>query len=125
ASRGTLGDATRALGLADALLPATGDATLGIVLAAAGYPGSVRTGDPIDGLETVGDEALVFHAGTARDGDGRFRTKGGRILTVVARGSDLAAARAAAERAAERITWPGLQRRHDIGSTAVPAGAAR
>ena len=57
---------------------------------------------------------LVFHAGTAATADG-WTTNGGRILTVVGRGADLAAARSAADRAADAIAFPGLQRRHDIG----------
>ena len=49
-----------------------------------------------------------------------------RVLTVVGRGADLATAREAAERAADRIAWPGMQRRHDIGaSTPIAAGAVR
>jgi phosphoribosylamine--glycine ligase len=58
----------------------------------------------------------VFHAGTSREADGRWLTDGGRILTVVGRGRDIADARAAAERAADEIRWPGMQRRHDIAA---------
>jgi phosphoribosylamine--glycine ligase len=95
-----------------------------IVLAAAGYPGRPRTGDPIVGLaEAAEDGALIFHAGTARDADGTFRTAGGRVLSVVGRGADLASARASATDAADRIHAAGLQRRHDIGLEAVAAGA--
>jgi len=57
---------------------------------------------------------LVFQSGTELDEDGLIRTNGGRVLTVVGRGPDLEAARAAAERLAEGITFDGLQRRHDI-----------
>jgi phosphoribosylamine--glycine ligase len=56
----------------------------------------------------------VFHSGTGLDDAGTFRTNGGRVLTVVGRGADLAAARDVAERAADAISWPGMQRRHDI-----------
>jgi phosphoribosylamine--glycine ligase len=94
-------------------------ATVGIVLAAEGYPGTPRHGDPISGIEEVG--ALVFHAATARQGDG-WQTAGGRVLTVVGRGHDLEAAGEAAQRAAEQISWPGMQRRHDIGL--VPTSSA-
>jgi phosphoribosylamine--glycine ligase len=55
--------------------------------------------------------------------DGGWETAGGRVLSVVGRGRDLEAARAVAEHAADRIAWPGHQRRHDIGLE--PVGAAR
>jgi phosphoribosylamine--glycine ligase len=115
----------RILGLDDARLPATPAAAVGIVLAAAGYPGSPRRGDPIDGLDAAGlGDTLVFHAGTERDGEGAWRTNGGRVLTVVGRGPDLAAAREAAEAAAARIAWPGLQRRTDIAASLPSAPVA-
>jgi phosphoribosylamine--glycine ligase len=105
-------------------LPALPGATVAIVLAAAGYPGRPRTGDPIVGLaEAAEDGALIFHAGTAHDADGTVRTAGGRVLSVVGRGADLASARASATEAADRIHATGLQRRHDIGLEAVAAGA--
>jgi phosphoribosylamine---glycine ligase len=106
-------------------------ATLGIVLAASGYPAAPRRDDPITGLAAAAASgALVFHAGTKGTGDGRYETEGGRVLTVVGRGRDLAAARIAAEGAADLVSWPGLQRRRDIGasvepSLAAPAGAGR
>ena len=100
-------------------------AAMGIVLAAAGYPGDPVRGDAIHGLDAaVGTGALVFHAGTARAADRGFVTKGGRVLAVVGRGADLATARDLAERAADAISWPGMQRRHDIAaSVPVPTGA--
>ena len=69
--------------------------------------------------------ALVFHAGTRRDADGRYRTAGGRVLTVVGRGADLDAAREAADLAADRIHIAGSQRRHDIGRLATSGALAR
>ena len=69
--------------------------------------------------------ALVFHGGTARDDAGGYRTAGGRILTVVGRGPDVAVARAEAEAAADLVAFHGVQRRHDIGADAVPLEAAR
>ncbi|MEM1444237.1 MAG: phosphoribosylamine--glycine ligase, partial [Verrucomicrobiota bacterium] len=57
-----------------------------LVSASAGYPASSRSGDVISGLEDVAD-ARVFHAGTRRNGDGRFETAGGRVLVVVASGA--------------------------------------
>jgi phosphoribosylamine--glycine ligase len=113
-------------------------ATLGIVLAAAGYPEAPTRGDEIAGLdEASATGALVFHAGTKRTAGDRFVTDGGRVLTVVGRGSNLEAARRAAEQAADAISWAGVQRRRDIGASsraadvvdvseqATPAGAGR
>jgi phosphoribosylamine---glycine ligase len=98
---------------------------VGIVLAAGSYPDAPGSGDAIDGIDAArAIGALVFHAGTRRD-DGRFVTNGGRVLTVIGRGSDLGAARAVAESAADAISWPGMHRRHDIGAERVAAGAGR
>jgi phosphoribosylamine---glycine ligase len=112
AARGALGDAPVAV-------PTMPGAAAGIVLASAGYPSAPRRGDAIDGLAAAERTALVFHAGTLRTSDGTWTTNGGRVLTVVGRGGDLATARAAAERAAGLIGWVGMQRRHDIAA-AVP-----
>lgn len=125
AARGGLGgEAARAVA-PDGRLPVTRDAAVGLVLAAPGYPDAARRGDAIDGLDgREASAALVFHAGTVRDDEaGRWRTAGGRVLTVVGRGADLDAARTAAERAADGIHWDGLQRRHDIGAD-VPGALA-
>ncbi len=106
-------------------LPARDDAAVTIVLAAKGYPGDPRRGDPIDGIEdAVGLGALVFHAGTAarQHPEAGFRTNGGRVLAVTALGTDVPAARAAAERAADAITWDGMHRRHDIAADPLPVG---
>ena len=106
------------------------NAAVGIVLAAEGYPNTPKRGQPIDGLEAAeAAGALVFHAGSMGRPGGGYGTNGGRVLTVVGRGADLAAAREAAERAAGLISWDGMQRRHDIAASlppaaAVPVGAA-
>jgi phosphoribosylamine--glycine ligase len=109
-------------------VPVTPGASVAIVLAASGYPGDPRRGDPIRGIEAAqADGALVFHAGTvARPPDpGGWGTNGGRVLAVVGRGPDIAAARARAERAADVIRWDGVQRRHDIAAAVpLPAGVA-
>ena len=100
-------------------------AAVGLVLAAAGYPDEPRRGDPIAGIGEIAEGgAVVFHAGTTRDADGTYRTAGGRVLTVVARGPDLAAAREAAEGAADRISFAGAQRRRDIGRVTLTGAAA-
>ncbi len=124
AAHGRLLEAARPLGLQGTQVPVLPAATVGVVLAASGYPDAPRRDDEITGLDLARETgALVFHGGTTRGHDGVYRTAGGRILTVVGRGPDLAAARAQAETAADLITFEGLQRRHDIGADAVRAGA--
>ncbi len=99
-----------------AMLPTLPGAAVGVVLAAAGYPGTPRRGDAIAGLDDArAAGALAFHAGTSIDDDGTVRTAGGRVLAVVARGPDLEAAAIAADAAADLVTFDGRQRRHDIG----------
>jgi phosphoribosylamine--glycine ligase len=83
-----------------------------VVLAAAGYPGQVRTGDPITGIESCGVQ--VFQAGTKLVGE-RLETAGGRVLGVTASGPDLAAAAANAYRGVEKINFAGMHFRRDIG----------
>lgn len=117
-----------------ARLRARVEATVSIVLAARGYPGDPRRGDPITGIdEAMAGGALVFHAGTAarRRPEGGFGTDGGRVLAITTLGPDVPAAREAAERAANAVAWDGMQRRHDIARdlplpVAAPvAGGAR
>ena len=68
----------------------------------------------ITGLPAPSDDVRVFHAGTRRDGD-RLLTAGGRVLGVTARGADLAAARARAYAAIDKIHFDGMHFRRDIG----------
>ena len=106
-------------GIGRATLGGAADRVVGVVLAAAGYPGQVETGRPIAGLDgavTMAD-VLVFHAGT-RSADGRLVTAGGRVLTVVGRGPTYEAAARRAYDAVDRITFEGMQYRKDIGSKA-------
>jgi phosphoribosylamine--glycine ligase len=113
-----LAAAAAALGVDDTLLPSTGDAAVGVVFAAEGYPGTSAAGDEITGIaEARGCGALVFEAGTTRRDDGATVTKGGRVLTIVGRGSDLAAAAAAAYEAGAHVRFRGRQFRGDIGRT--------
>jgi phosphoribosylamine--glycine ligase len=90
---------------------------VGVVLAAAGYPGEVRTGQRIDGVDDV-DDALVFFAGV-KEGDGTLVTSGGRVMTVVGRGATFAAAIENAYTAVSRIRFDGMQYRRDIGQKAI------
>ena len=87
-------------------------ATLGIVLASKGYPGSYEKGHEIKGLDRV--EGTVYHMGTKADGE-RILTNGGRVLFVVGRGATLAEARVAALRDVARIECDNLFHRTDIG----------
>jgi phosphoribosylamine---glycine ligase len=89
-------------------------AAVNVVLAAGGYPDSPRAGVPIKGVPTNGTDVLVFHAGTARDDNGRLVTSGGRILSVVGLGDTVETARQRAYAAVEGIRFDGVQHRSDI-----------
>jgi phosphoribosylamine--glycine ligase len=91
-----------------------------VVVAAADYPGTPRTGDPITGLDDVADvpTAYVLHAGTARDEEGTLVSAGGRVLSVVALGDSLSEARDRVYDAVERITLEGSHFRTDIALAA-------
>ncbi len=94
-------------------------AALGVVLAAAGYPGNYAKGDIIYGLEADGGEdAKIFHAGTALK-DGHIVTAGGRVLCVVGLGENVSEAQARAYELAQRIRWNGMFMRRDIGYRAI------
>ncbi len=92
-----------------------------VVLAAPGYPGPVKRGLPIRGLDAVpdSDTRVVFHSGTALLASARrgrqWVTQGGRVLTLTARGDDLRQALRRAYAAVGRISWPGVILRRDIG----------
>jgi phosphoribosylamine--glycine ligase len=116
AAKGRLPAAAKQLHVEGSRLPTLPVASVGVVLAAAGYPETPRHGDAIEGLHAArATGALVFHAGTTRDADGGYRTGGGRVLTIVGRGPNVEAARVAAEAAVDRVSFDGLQRRRDIG----------
>ncbi len=94
-------------------------AALGVVMAAANYPESPRSGDVIHGLDrSLSDTEKVFHAGTKLQ-DGLVVTAGGRVLCVCAVGDDIAQAQAAAYVAVKRIGWDGEFHRDDIGWRAI------
>lgn len=114
------------------LLNASVDGTLGrtelkwspmasvcVVMASGGYPGSYAKGKAISGLDDAAKlpNTKVFHAGTARAGD-QIVTSGGRVLGVTALGKDLKSAQAAAYAAVEKIHFEGAQFRRDIGAKA-------
>ncbi len=94
-------------------------AALGVVVAAEGYPETPRLGDPIAGLaEAAALPGKVFHAGTRKDGD-RIVTAGGRVLCAVGLGAGVAEAQRAAYALVDRLHWPGMQFRRDIGWRAI------
>ena len=94
-------------------------AALGVVLASGGYPGSYATGAPISGLDTnLGNDTLVFHAGTRED-NGTIVTSGGRVLCVVGLGDSVASAAELAYSSAARIDWKDVYYRRDIGYRAI------
>ena len=98
--------------------PGRSGAAVGVALASGGYPGSYETGFPISGLDALeGDpEVLVFQAGTKRSDAGEIVTSGGRVMTVVGLGTDLASARRKAYAAAGEISFEGMMMRTDIAA---------
>ncbi|WP_266180184.1 phosphoribosylamine--glycine ligase [Dyella humicola] len=94
--------------------------SIGVVMAAGGYPGKVHNGDVITGLDSdFGADVKVFHAGTQLDAHGHVITAGGRVLTVCALGKDIAAAREHAYAAVGKIHYEGAFCRRDIAYRAL------
>ncbi|MBW1604702.1 phosphoribosylamine--glycine ligase [Streptomyces sp. JJ66] len=98
-------------------------AAVTVVVAAANYPATPRSGDVIEGLDAVAaqdaPDAYVLHAGTRRDEAGRVVSAGGRVLSVTATGPGLAAARERAYRAVGRVSLAGSHHRTDIAAAAA------
>lgn len=100
-------------------------ASIGIVLAAGGYPADYRKGDVISGLptqEVAGEK--VFHAGTS-DQSGAVVTNGGRVLCATALGESVSQAQQRAYQLAQQIEWQGMFYRHDIGYRAIAREQAK
>lgn len=89
-----------------------------VVMAANGYPGSYQKNTVISGFDDVQD-AVVFHAGTAKNNDGDIISVGGRVLGVTATGVDIAQAQKKAYKAVDCIQWPEGFCRRDIGWRAI------
>lgn len=89
-----------------------------VVMAAGGYPGDYATGKVITGFEKISADAVVFHAGTRQDGD-FIVTSGGRVLAVTALGADIKEAIKNVYAEVAKITFDGMQYRHDIGKKAL------
>jgi phosphoribosylamine--glycine ligase len=93
--------------------------SLGVVLAAGGYPDSYNKGDAITGLDgTETESTKVFHAGTAEK-DGKVVTSGGRVLCACALGNSVTEAQQKAYEVVKKISWDGVYYRTDIGYRAI------
>jgi phosphoribosylamine--glycine ligase len=96
-----------------------GRASVGVVIAAEGYPGRVTTGDEIHGVDAAfPPDVQVFQAATAAGDQGRLLTAGGRVLTVCALGAGIDDAARRAYEAVARLGFRGMQYRKDIGANA-------
>jgi len=91
------------------------EACVGVVMASGGYPGSYKTGFPIEGLDMIDEDVLVFHAGT-KAREGKTLTDGGRVLTVAATGKTMAEAREKVYSNIPRIHFEGCHYRKDIAA---------
>lgn len=92
--------------------------SLGVVLAAGGYPGDYNKGDVIHGIPAATRDSKVFHAGTSEKA-GQTVTNGGRVLCAVALGNTVSEAQAKAYNVVEQISWNGMNYRKDIGYRAI------
>ncbi len=110
--------ASRPSGLEDTQIEWLPDFAVTLVMASRGYPESSSSGDVISGLDDVGKDVEVLHAGTA-ERDGAIVTAGGRVLNVTALGKTPAEARERAYAAADKIDFDGKQLRRDIAARAV------
>jgi phosphoribosylamine--glycine ligase len=93
--------------------------SIGIVMAAEGYPDSPRKGDLIQGLELKSEDIEVFHAGTTLNSEGKVVTSGGRVLCITSLAHTLKQARQIAYAHAEHVHFDGAQKRSDIGWRAL------
>ncbi|HEY4025155.1 MAG TPA: phosphoribosylamine--glycine ligase [Candidatus Dormibacteraeota bacterium] len=94
---------------------------VGVVVASGGYPESYETGFEVQGLSSVPDGVLVFHAGTRRIPERGLVTSGGRVLTTVGMGASVEEARMAALAGAVRVRFHGAFFRKDIAQEAIGA----
>ncbi|WP_151721449.1 phosphoribosylamine--glycine ligase [Acinetobacter ursingii] len=93
--------------------------SIGVVLAAEGYPETVRKGDVISGLGQSPEGTKIFHAGTSMKDDGHVVTAGGRVLCVTALGDSVLEAQVNALEVCGQVTFAGMQFRSDIGYRAI------
>jgi phosphoribosylamine--glycine ligase len=120
-----LAEAAAVMGIGEGCLPTTDGASAAVVLATPGYPEAPVTGALIEGLDAPAlrdPNVAVFHAGVSEARSGGLVTAGGRVMAVVGRGPDVPAAATVAQAAAASITFPGVQRRRDIGGLPIVEG---
>jgi phosphoribosylamine--glycine ligase len=114
-----LGVATGDRGAMEGSLSMRPGAAVGVVVAGGGYPIAPLSGGRLDGAEPSGagdaGPLLCFHAATLRAGDGSYESSGGRVVTMVGLGADLAEAREIAYRGVAACRLEGAQHRSDIG----------
>ena len=108
--------------LSEATLEVSDETTVGVVVAAPGYPGDVQPGAHVSGLEAARTSAEIYSAGLGLLSSG-YAALGGRVLTIVGRGADLATARTYAYRAVDALVFEGMQVRRDIAATSTYAQA--
>ena len=94
-------------------------ASIGVVLAAGGYPLEYAKGDVISLPNSPLSNQKIFHAGTARNDSGKIVTNGGRVLCAVALGDTVSQAQKQAYELVETISWDGMFYRNDIGYRAI------
>lgn len=94
-------------------------ASIGIVLAAGGYPGDYAKGDVITLPSTQADGEKIFHAGTSNNDAGEVVTNGGRVLCATALGDSVLEAQQRAYQLANKVSWDGMFHRNDIGYRAI------
>jgi phosphoribosylamine--glycine ligase len=93
--------------------------SLGVVMAANGYPGSYQKGDLIENIPPQSTTGKVFHAGTRSGPDGRILSDGGRVLCAVGLGDNIRDAQQRAYELIEKINWDSAYFRTDIGFKAL------
>ena len=94
-------------------------ASLGVVMAASGYPDNYPRGEIIGNIPVESDAGKVFHAGTSKDTDGNVVTAGGRVLCAVGLGDSIRAAQQNAYSLVDQIDWASAYYRTDIGFKAL------
>ncbi len=94
-------------------------ASLGVVMAANGYPETYAKGEVISRIPPASESTKVFHAGTANDSQGSIVSSGGRVLCAVALGKDIKMAQRNAYALVGEIDWDGAYYRTDIGFKAI------
>jgi len=104
--------------LRDCSIATNPGACVGVVVASGGYPAVYQKGKAISGLDTIENETMIFHAGTAIQ-DGQLVTDGGRVLAVVSRGETTAAAIEKVYQEVAKLNFEGMHYRRDIGRRAL------